>query len=127
TRSSRWSMARSTSRSRASGSTSTPTSRRRAKPRRHSNRCYTGTPPNHRRGFFRNLLLRSGIDGMENRTLLKLLAGAIGFAAGAQVAAKFRRDVRAARNRYGALRRVADTRCGPIEYATVGTGAPLLL
>jgi len=64
---------------------------------------------------------------MENRTLLKLLAGAIGFAAGAQVAAKFRRDVRAARNRYGALRRVADTRCGPIEYATVGTGAPLLL
>jgi len=64
---------------------------------------------------------------MENRTLLKLLAGGIGFAAGAQVAAQFRRDVRAARNRYAALRRVAETRRGPIEYAMVGAGAPLLL
>ena len=64
---------------------------------------------------------------MENRTLLKLLAGAVGFAAGAQVAANFRRDVRAARGRYTALRRVAETRCGPIEYAMVGSGAPLLL
>ena len=63
---------------------------------------------------------------MENRTLIKLLAGAIGFA-GTQVAAKFRRDVRAAHNRYAALRRVAETRRGPIEYAMVGAGAPLLL
>ena len=64
---------------------------------------------------------------MENRTLLKLLAGTIGLAAGAQVAAKFRHDVRVVRNRYVALRRVAETRRGPIEYAMVGAGAPLLL
>jgi pimeloyl-ACP methyl ester carboxylesterase len=64
---------------------------------------------------------------MENRTLVKLAAGAAGFAAGVHVAAKYRRDVDAARNRYAALRRVAHTRCGPIEYAMVGTGTPLLL
>jgi len=64
---------------------------------------------------------------LENRTLLKLLAGTIGLAAGAQVAAKFRHDVRVVRNRYVALRRVAETRRGPIEYAMVGAGAPLLL
>jgi len=39
----------------------------------------------------------------------------------------FQRDLAAARRRLDAASEIAATRCGPIEYATVGTGPPLLL
>jgi pimeloyl-ACP methyl ester carboxylesterase len=53
------------------------------------------------------------------------LAAAVG--AGLATYAAYRRDIRAARARIASGSMIAETRCGPIEYAVVGEGTPVLM
>src|SRR3712207_665740 len=59
------------------------------------------------------------------------VVGALGMAAvglGIPLYTRFRRDMQAAQERLEALgSQVVDTACGPIEYATVGEGYPVLV
>ncbi len=55
-----------------------------------------------------------------------ILGGAI-VLAGALAAAQFRRDIGAAFDRLENRSHIAETPCGPIEYAREGTGAPVLV
>jgi pimeloyl-ACP methyl ester carboxylesterase len=64
---------------------------------------------------------------MRSRSLLGFALGAVGIAAGMHLATRYRRDLEHARRRFEPLRRIAETRCGRIEYAMVGEGIPLLL
>jgi pimeloyl-ACP methyl ester carboxylesterase len=63
---------------------------------------------------------------MENLKIGWLAAGALAGSVGlvtARVYARFRRDIRAARERVRSLgSQVIETECGPIEYATLGEG-----
>ena len=63
----------------------------------------------------------------SNRRIVSVgLALAAGFAT-AQVLAAYRRDLRAAHRRVNAISCIANTAAGPIEYAEVGAGAPVLV
>lgn len=64
---------------------------------------------------------------MNNRRLLQAALGVVAIIAGAQIAGRYQRDLRHARERYAVLRQRAATRSGPVEYATVGSGPALLL
>jgi pimeloyl-ACP methyl ester carboxylesterase len=64
---------------------------------------------------------------MKTRHWLQLLAAAAAGVAAAKVATRYARDVHAARDRYAPLRRSVLTTIGEIEYATIGSGAPLLV
>jgi 2-hydroxy-6-oxonona-2,4-dienedioate hydrolase len=61
----------------------------------------------------------------RRRILLGLLVATL--AASAVVYATFRADLRAARARAAEGARIAQTRCGPIEYQEAGQGVPLLM
>ena len=61
----------------------------------------------------------------RNRVLTSLLL--VVLAASVAVHASFRADVRAARARAAEGARIAQTRCGPIEYEEAGRGVPLLV
>ena len=68
---------------------------------------------------------------MGNLKIGWLAAGALAIAivvVAVLVYARFRRDIRAARERVQDLgSQVIETDCGPIEYATIGEGAPVLV
>jgi pimeloyl-ACP methyl ester carboxylesterase len=55
------------------------------------------------------------------------IAGVVALAAGWSTYAAYRRDIAAARARVASGSLVADTRCGPVEYASVGEGPPVLV
>ena len=55
------------------------------------------------------------------------IAGIAALAAGWSTYAAYRRDIAAARARVASGSLLADTRCGPIEYASVGEGPPVLV
>jgi pimeloyl-ACP methyl ester carboxylesterase len=60
----------------------------------------------------------------------RVLAGVLGLAAAGLsglVAARYRRDIRRARERIATGSRIAETSAGPIEYAEAGQGSPLLV
>ena len=64
---------------------------------------------------------------MRSRHWLQLLAAACAGVAAARIATRYARDVHAARDRYAGMRRSVHTAIGEIEYATIGSGAPLLV
>ena len=68
---------------------------------------------------------------MENLKIGWLVTGAVAVAVvvvTALVYARFRRDIRAAQARLqGEGSQVVKTDCGPIEYATLGEGDPVLV
>ncbi len=67
---------------------------------------------------------------MTKPRIRTLVAGILGGAivlAGAFVAAQFRRDIGAAHDRLEDRSQIAETPCGPIEYALAETGAPVLV
>jgi pimeloyl-ACP methyl ester carboxylesterase len=68
---------------------------------------------------------------MGNLKMGLLAAGALAVAVvivAALVYARFRRDIRAARERVQNLgSQVTETECGPVEYATLGEGTPVLV
>ena len=55
------------------------------------------------------------------------LAGLVAAGISAMTYVRYRRDLRAARDRISAGSEIAWTRCGPIEYALAGEGPPVLL
>jgi pimeloyl-ACP methyl ester carboxylesterase len=61
------------------------------------------------------------------RRPLALAASAAAGAGAAWLYCRYRRDIAAAHARVAAGSRVAQTRCGPIEYAVRGDGAPVLV
>ena len=67
---------------------------------------------------------------VARRDLRRTLWAAAGLAAagfGLSAYAAYRHDIAAARARIATGSVVAETRCGPVEYASVGDGSPLLL
>jgi pimeloyl-ACP methyl ester carboxylesterase len=56
-----------------------------------------------------------------------IVAAVLAVAALALISVPYERDLRAARERVSHGSEIAQTRCGPIEYAIVGTGRPVLL
>ena len=55
-----------------------------------------------------------------------VIAAAVLALAGLQVSTRYRRDISEARRRAAAGSRIAQTPCGPIEYAVAGSGPPVL-
>jgi len=64
---------------------------------------------------------------MKRSRALALFAAGIAAVGVAAVTLPYRRDLRVARERVESGSRVADTRCGPIEYAVAGDGPPVLV
>ena len=67
---------------------------------------------------------------MRARQVSRIAAVAAAVAAlaiGLPIYAAYRRDIRAARARIASGSLLAQTRCGPIEYAIVGEGPPVLM
>ena len=56
-----------------------------------------------------------------------ILLGSLGVAVSTAVFLSYRRDIRRAGKRISASSRIAETRCGPIEYAIAGDGPPVLV
>ena len=71
------------------------------------------------------LLAAPAVAARRSAALLSL--GAIAATMAAIVYVKYRHDLDAARERVAAGSEVVETRCGPIEYAVVGEGPPVLL
>ena len=67
--------------------------------------------------------MRSG----SGRRTLRIVAALAALGVGSVAYGAYRRDIRAARARIASGGLIAETRCGPIEYAAVGEGAPVLL
>ena len=63
----------------------------------------------------------------SGRRKLGLALLALGVAAAALVAIDYRRDISEARDRVAHRGRMAQTACGPIEYAVAGEGTPILV
>ena len=63
---------------------------------------------------------------MRPRTIAAAAAAALLAAAAAPVYARYRDALRRARSRIAASSRLAQTRCGPIEYGIAGDGPPVL-
>jgi pimeloyl-ACP methyl ester carboxylesterase len=61
------------------------------------------------------------------RRIVFPLTLALATALAAGIAATYRRDIGQARQHASARSRVAQTRCGPIEYAAIGDGPPVLV
>jgi pimeloyl-ACP methyl ester carboxylesterase len=59
--------------------------------------------------------------------ILSLVALGIVTAFSARVLPRYRRDIRQARRLLSTRSRIAETRCGPIEYAVIGEGPPVLV
>ena len=64
---------------------------------------------------------------MNTRRIVGGLCGLVGAGASAFVAARYRRDIRRARERISARSRIAETPAGPVEYAAAGDGPPVLV
>ena len=56
-----------------------------------------------------------------------LIALGIFVSAGVVLGVMYQRDIQAARARIASGSEIAQTACGPIEYATAGEGAPVLV
>lgn len=62
----------------------------------------------------------------RSRFALVLVLGVVAFA-GVVVITMYQRDIQAARDRIASGSQIAQTSCGPIEYAVVGDGVPVLV
>ena len=73
---------------------------------------------------------RRHVRAGQTRSLLRLgtvLSAAAAVSSGLEIARRYRRDIRRARARISQGSRIANTSSGPIEYAIVGEGSPLLV
>src|SRR5262249_50946821 len=69
---------------------------------------------------------RGGVTTESHGRAVGIFISVLGAGLSALVFFKYRRDIHRARERISAGSRIVETPCGPMEYGSVGDGAPIL-